>query len=77
MIDYGNKLRQKMLAREVLAPIFQFSRFKGEPLRSLAVCMHTSTPAAIWKRQRSQLRVLQHELSVHAPSILARTAEFP
>jgi hypothetical protein len=29
----------------------------------MAAGMHTSTHAAIWKRQQSQLRVLQTELS--------------
>ena len=46
----------------------QFSRFKCEPLRSPAVRMHTPALAAIWKPQRSRLRVLQHELSVHTCS---------
>jgi len=46
----------------------QFSRSKCEPLRSPAVRMHTPALAAIWKPQRSRLRVLQHELSVHTCS---------
>ena len=46
----------------------QFSRFKCEPLRSPAVRMHTPALAAIRKPQRSRLRVLQHELSVHTCS---------
>jgi len=46
----------------------QFSRFKWSHFAPPAVRMHTSALAATWKRQQSQLRVLQRELSVHTCS---------